>query len=351
MKVDRNQFITDLEIVNNTLGTSAFVIAFQCFHIRGNVVYATDGAFSLHRTLGYNTGLDCSVFGTPFLTTLHNIRSDTLDLSQDGDKLVLSAKKIEGEFAIVGNPDSIKLPQYEEKNGITLDINTFSAMSKATFAASRDETQGAICGVFVGEDYVYATDRFRIFRHKIEKDPTAQSLKDLILPVKLVSLVKKLCKGNELLSLVVDPKTQDKKIVIFFKDMVLEGTTLSGKYPEIQEEFRDFSDLIEIEYDKKHLLDVLGRHLDFQKGVMDGDKKIVVMIGADGSFVQTSDPDIGNLNEEVEIKAGAQEISFSINPIFLKQIVDDGDHLSYCPSQELVKIWSDSFEYLAKVME
>jgi DNA polymerase III sliding clamp (beta) subunit (PCNA family) len=351
MKVDRKQFIEDLDIVSNALGTSAFILGFQCFHFRKDIVYATDGAFSLFRTLKYDTGLDCSVFGTPFLNTLHNIHADTLDLVQEENKLILSTKKIEGEFTIVGNPDSMKLPEYQEPDGFLLDPVMITALGKSVFAASRDESQGVNCGVCVKEDYVYATDRFRIFRYKIEDGIIAKAMRDLILPVKLIAVMKKLCKGKELLKIVKDEKTDDKKIVIFFDTMVLEGSILSGNYPKVQTWFQDLTDLMEINYDKSHLLDVLERHIAFQKNVIDIDKKIVVTISEDESFIQTSDPDIGNLNEEVEIKAGSNSITFSINPIFLKQVVADGDHLTYSPSQELIKICSDSFEYLAKVME
>jgi len=349
MRINRKQFISDLQVASNALGASGFILAFQCFHIRENVIFATDGATSIKRTLPYDTNINCSIFGMPFLTTLQNIKDEEILLEQEKDKLILETKKIEGEFSIIGEAKGIKIPQYSHKDSCAVPLvkSFVNALGECKFSVSRDETQGCLCGVLADKNFTYSTDRFQIMKHVIKDDCTCSGL---IFPSKLIEILEKLCVEESTIQVTKEEDGDSKVIVYIDKDTVLEGCTLSGQFPPVAQQFMKFDDLYPIEFDKNVVKEVIDRHITFQKGVLDIDRSTTIELVKDVAYFQTMDPNVGNLVEEVSLtKSFDDKVVFKINPVFLKLAVVAGSTLFFSPSHELIQICSEDFEFLAKI--
>jgi DNA polymerase III sliding clamp (beta) subunit (PCNA family) len=345
MSIKRKKLIEDLQVVANSLGTSGFILAFQCFHIKHNVLFATDGATSIKKTLEYDTGVDCSIFGMAFLTTLQNIKNEDITLEQENNKLILVAEKIEGEFTIVSEAKGVKIPSYTPQESVDMlfEEGFMKALGECKFAASRDETQGSLCGVYVDEKYVYATDRFQIMRHTIGYDCET---KGMIFPIKLIEILEKVWTKDSTIRVVKG----DTILVFVDSSTVLEGCTLSGKFPLVAEQFVDFGDLCAVGFDRTSLKEVIERHIVFQKGVLDIDRSTTIELEGVKAYLQTVDPNVGSLVEEVDIIQSFNDlVSFKINPVFLKMAIKEGSELFFSPSNELILIRSKNFEYLAKI--
>jgi len=224
------------------------------------------------------------------------------------------------------------------------------SLNSCLYATSDDETQDVLCGVHIDEKYLFATDRFRIVRVPVDIPEAGKDLIGLTLPVKFVRTITSM----DSINFNGFTKT-DSKLVLFSGDkFTVSSTLLVGKFPKLNEFFPDMESANVDEYVPlifpASIIPALERHASFQTTSESFDKATTVEVDDDKVFLKTVDKNVGCLDEKIVLeKATGKKVIFSINPIFLKDIVEEDSMVYIFEAKKLIYIQSEAFDALVKV--
>ena len=348
MKFNRKNLLACLEKVYPAVGTNVLVPELQCFYIYDDIIQGHNGSQLIRTFFSENTEMRCLIPAKSFLFFLRSLKQEIIELICKGDdQLIVKAKKVKGKFAI-SKLEKLESLKDRLDRGVSTerdDIDSFiDALNFCKFGVSADETSGPLCGVRVRGDKVYSTDRIRILRALLKKNLPLKDV-DCSLPVKFVDILQKCKKEIRKLSYVKDTYFT----VILEDNTIISTPVLLGDYLDLEkfipapEGFKslDFVD---------DFSEVLDRHINFQSTVDTIDKSIEVSVSATGC-VFTTVTDTDRLEEEVEISLellSDEVFSFSVNPVFFKDIARKCFSLKYFTEDNLILFEETDYYFLVK---
>jgi len=341
MKVNRISLVECLEKVIPALGINVLVPEFQYLQISGRRIQATDGALLIESTLP--EGSDYGYFavpGRPFYDLLRNLDKEEVDLIVEESKLKVKTNKIEGTFTIL---DKVNIKEVDIPNSL-VSVEDFSnfiqGLNYCRFGVSKDETLGPLCGVRVKENLLLSSDRYRITKWELKSSLSFECS----LPVKFIDIL--LRNKNEIQKM---GYTKNDTFVVELKDGTFIVTAvLTGEYQDLLQYF-PVSEYKEIEFvdDQR---DALEKHISFLKNVNLADKEVEVKISKNKCIFTSKDKELGILIEEVEIaSSNSSEIEFSVNPIFLKDIMEICSGFKYYVEMGLILFETEKLQYLVQI--
>ena len=349
MKVNLKDFVAVLEKIAPALGAGGLVPEYKCFHISGKEVWATDGTLIINGSFGLDTGLECAVFGAPFLHLLRSLSEsvEEVDLIYKDDEIKVKTDKVKGVFTTLSSTD-VKRNVASEKDIIISEScdDLVKGLSLCRYSVSKDETLGPLCGVMIDKDKLLGSDRYRIATYELKETfPVTCSL-----PPKFINVMIKNKDSIEEMSYI----SKDRFTIVLTDGTRISTFILVGEHPPLLKYFpTGLTSRKEVTLTDS-MSDVLERHISFLGSVDPVDKEILIKIGKDKCMFVSVDKELGTLAEEVEVQTSLekdQEIEFSINPVFLREVSRLCPGFNYYPEQKIVLFEADSLRYLVQTRE
>lgn len=341
--MNREKLQDALKRVAPALGINVLIPAFRHFRIGDKILYATDGVMAIITNLDESAKIDCSVEGVPFYKLIQSLNKEKISLFAKDDKLIVETTSVEGTFAIPNKESLIDIPTLSDIDFIAdFSESIIEAMKFCRFSVSDDETTGAICGIKIGKEYAYSTDRFRVARYKLETKNTIE----MILPLKFCNYLLSIHKEISGYFL------QDSKFYIELKDGTCAWTSvLIGDFPDLDSYFARDSKLQEVIF-PSDIEDTIQRHISFQQAVSIMDQEITLQISKDVCTFVSISPQVGKLKEKIGLTQGSKEdFQMLVNPAFLKEIVNLCSGFYFDSEKHVVSFMTDNLEYIVKTRE
>jgi len=343
MKVQREKLVDALEKAAPALGFNILVPEFHYFQIDREKVQATDGALLIDTSLPQDVGFSCAVPGEPFLYLLKSLSEDEVDLIHEGNTLKVKTNKVKGSFATapLKSYETVDLLECDELPKPYADI--FLGLDYCKYGVSKDETLGPCCGVRIEGPHVLSTDRYRIIKWDLEKDYNIRCS----LPLKFIDVLLKNKMG--VCSLFF---SEDSEFIAILTDGTYISTpVLTGEYPDLLQYFPMSENYREVTL-QDDFDEVLSRHINFLKNLDAIEKEILIKITKDKCTVTSVDKELGVLSEEISALTSEEEdVEFSVNPLFLKDVVQKCSTLKYFVDEGVVLFEAERLKYLVQTRE
>ncbi len=256
------------------------------------------------------------------------------DVSIQVDQNNLTTIRCEkSKFSICGQPGAefIQLPKVEKDNAFSISQPVLKEMIRQTiFSIAVEE----IRPIFTGELLEVKNQKFNIvsvdgYRVSIRETLIEKPIDDfkLVVPGKTLNEIHKILSNED--SDTVTLYYTDKHILFEFMDSIVVSRLLEGDFPKYDQIFsRDYETLAMI--DRKRAVLSLERAALITRENKKNPVKIEIR---ENSMIITSNTDLGNVYEEMDVKREGKEIEIAFNPKYLidalKVIEDDYVNLQF----------------------
>ncbi len=319
------------------------------------LVVATDLNVSLSAKLkSKNKGEGGITLGAKALHDIvANLPGETIELKRcDNNWAEIKAGKV--KYKLVGMPDRDfpKIPDHEDVELEEVDALTIRGMIDRTlFSVSNDETRFHLNGVLFESDgdtsRMVSTDGHRLTKIDRALAGGPKLTAGVIIPKKGLLEIKR----------TLDGVSGNCKLAIRTPFLYLRGNDINLAVKLIDSQFPSYEAVIpkskerSIQVDRLSLLDALKR-----AGLMTADTRSVkVSVGKDSLLISSDNPDIGEVQEEIEAVVDGEEVSVGFNPKYVVDILTQisSDNVLMELSGELDPLVirpSDDADYLGVVM-
>jgi len=350
MKTDRIGLIKALEKVWPAVGRNALVPKYQSFVFHGNRVQATGGALWIDAPLPEGMALTACVEAEPLFKLLNGMSHQEVDLEVQENKLIVSAPKITSEFTIT-DATPAEVPTVEQSVNLDNLEDLARGLEFCQLGVCRDETMGALCGVQIDGNTLWACDRFRILQWNLDAGVNLRCS----LPVKFLEQLVKMHTQITAMEYRGDPTQGGSLNVQFVDGTTMWGVTLTGEYPDLSGFFPSLEQAETIQLDSTFSA-AMERHLTFLKDVPAVDKEVVFRIDKKMCETHSQKMTIGMKVERrlVEttplqaVRSEGESFEFRINPVLLKDVMGLCWEFEYFPGATVVLFRTPKLRYLVQ---
>lgn len=337
MELNRSKLVEDLSFFEKALGRNALFPMFQCFHIVGSSVLATDGSCMITGDLEADSGLNCSVPGRELLSLIKGLDSEKVELIQKRDKVHVETIPVRttAKFLTVGESQSLRFPSYEGLKWFDVPEGLLTGLRCCSFAVASDETSGVLTGVYVVNDEVYGTDKSRAARFFLEKPVDF----DAVVPVRFVEIVDSCFDDIESTAI-----TENRIYIRLNNGTHVSSGLLEGNYPSLDQYFPNSESMERVEFEKE-IASTIERHVSFLSGTRKIDKHTELTIQGDLCKWLSIDKGLGRIEDVTSLKnKPSEDLVIALNPEFLKEI--NFSKFYYDPKEGKILIKEGDLEYL-----
>ncbi len=212
-------------------------------------------------------------------------------------------------------------------------------VGQTIFAVSDDETRYFMNGVYMeqdqGELVMVATDGRRLsFVKKVPGNPVPE-IPGVIIPPKVLTLVRKLASGEGSFQLAVT----DKNIFVKFENRKVSSALIEGQFPNYRRVVPE-SQQYEITVAKEDLLDALKR----VSLLVEKSRRIYINLSENQMAIAGEESDIGAATEEVSCEYTGPENRIALNYLYLFEplrVIDtDKVTLQYTEANKAITVYS-----------
>lgn len=267
-----------------------------------------------------------SVFCDKFLGILRSLPEGDINFQlKDNEKLIIKPvdKKIDFQLKTISSEKFPEIQSISEENFFEFPQKKFNEMiSQTVFSISDDETRYFMNGVFMeknGDNIIMvATDGRRLSYISENVENNIEDFKGVIIPSKILNLVKKLSSGEGNLSIAVSEKT----LYVKFDNQKVYSTLIDGQFPNYNRvipESQEFS----ITINKKDFSDALKRVslLAEQKS-----KRIFLSVSGENISLKSEESDIGVAKEDFSCIYEGPDLVIALNCQYLQdplRVIED----------------------------
>jgi len=267
-----------------------------------------------------------SVFCDKFLGILRSLPEGDIDfLLKDNEKLVIKPvdKKIDFQLKTISSEKFPEIQDIGEEHFFEFPQKKFNEMiSQTVFSISDDETRYFMNGVYMeksGEEIIMvATDGRRLSYISETSENPIEDFSGVIIPSKILNLVKKLSSGEGNLSIAVSEKT----LYVKFDNQKVYSTLIDGQFPNYNRvipEKQEYS----ITINKRDFSDALKRVslLAEQKS-----KRIFLTVSGETISLKSEESDIGVAKEDFSCQYSGPDLTIALNCQYLQdplRVIDD----------------------------
>ena len=331
MKINRDEFIEVLIKIRPGLSRKNIIEQSTHFVFTGKTIVTYNDQISI--SYPFESDFICSVDADKFYKILFGISSKEIELSFIENKLEIKGKGTKA--ALVTMQEG---PIYERLETLDIDKGRWQKVPDdfleglffCMFSASKDLSLQELTCIFVDKTIMVSSDDIRISQYKMEK-----GVRDsFLIPASSVSEMKNY--NFE------EYKVGDSWIHFKTKEEAIFSVR------RIQGEFNyEWESFFEVEGEEvifpKTLKEAIQSTEILAEGDFDIDKEIKVII-ENSKIVCRGEGPYGNIEVEEEIKDSSLTLSFFINPIFFKEILEKSGNVIIGDGVALFK--SDKFEHV-----
>ena len=284
-----------------------------------------------------------TVFCDKLLSILRTLpEGDVQFVQDDGDRLkITDGKNINFQLHSISADKFPEIPETDEKAFFTLSQKVFIDMVAQTiFAISDDETRYFMNGVFMekGEDrlIMVATDGRRLSYIANSPDGNVPDFEGIIIPPKVLNLVRKLASGEGELDIAV----ADKVLYVRFDNQKITSTLIEGQFPNYSRVIPE-SQNHEIQLNRNELLNALKRVslLAEQKS-----KRIFLIVDNGQLTLRSEESEIGVAEESIDCRFEGEKTRFALNHVYLsdplKVMSEDEVNLKFTDNSKAITLVS-----------
>ena len=298
-----------------------------------------------------------TVFCDKLLGILRTLPEGEVRFIQDeGDRLTITdGKNINFQLHSISADKFPEIPETEEAAFFSLPQKDFIDMVGQTiFAISDDETRYFMNGVFMekGEDrlIMVATDGRRLSYISNAPDGEVPEFDGIIIPPKVLNLVRKLASGEGDLKIAV----ADKILFVRFDNQKVTSTLIDGQFPNYSRVIPDNQDY-DLQVNRGEFLDALRRVslLAEQKS-----KRIYLSASGTKLTLRSEESEIGVAEESIDCRYEGPDSDFALNHVYLsdplKVMGDDEVSLKFTETNKaitLVSVPESSYFHIVMPMQ
>jgi DNA polymerase III sliding clamp (beta) subunit (PCNA family) len=348
MKVDREKLVAGLSTVLPALNVTSITPAFQCVHFaEDGTLTGMDGQIVIETALEEpgNPKLNCLCPVTQMLHLLKHLKAKEVTVDMDGTNVVIKGKRgaLKGTFATVEDypPLEVSIIDKPYETGIKDLLEGFNLLR---YHVSRDPADVPYCGIHIAGDTLYATDKFRIASYKLDDAPFD---KDVVLSKKYIEILLKNREEIQSIGLSVDG---DRVEAFLYDGTTITTALLEGKYEDVASMFPSGDEKFDYIEIADGLREVLDRHIGFIKGVKAAERFMEVTVEGQTCSLVSRDAEQAVLAEDLQLVNPIEgKISFSINPLFWKDVSSEVGTFNYCDG--MILFVTERMAYLCRAAE
>jgi len=354
MNVNRVEFLKSLSTVWPVVGNNQLVPEYQAFTFYKSRVQATDGAMWIDAPLpgGLET-LEIATKAEPFYELLQGMKDDDVELEITGEEtkvLLVKGAKIRSEFT-TSSAKPASVPEGMTKVEIPNLVEFVRGLDFCHYGSSKDEAQGALCGVNVTGSVMFGCDRFRILRWQMDKPVNLNA----VISTKMIELLNRIQgQVKEIGYQANEGKNTGGTLRISLEGgSELWGCTHVGEYRDLSSFIPATDAVVKMEM-AADFPSVLNRHLAFQKEVPPIDKELIFTVTGEKvetvSVTKVGQEKTRRLEESTSVKNNPRSdtFEFRVNPSLLLDAMGRCWAFSFFPDLGLVLFEGTQFKYLVQ---
>jgi DNA polymerase-3 subunit beta len=226
------------------------------------------------------------------------------------------SKKVDFQLRCIPADKYPELAQAPESMFFDFPQKDFNEMvSKTSFAVSDDETRYFMNGVFLEKKddtlVMVATDGRRLSYISRRIPLRMENMKGVILPPKILNIVKKLSSGEGSLSLALT----DKNVFITLGATHFSSNLIDGQFPDYRRVIPD-SQKYKAFVEKPALEDALRR---VSLLVEQKSRKVVFTLGEGALTILSKESELGVATEELPCEYDGPQMSFAVNCLYMSE--------------------------------
>ena len=347
------RFICDKSVIVKEISIAQEIISSRnALSILSNVLLeAENDALTIKATdlkVGFETRIPAvvevsgstTVFCDKFLGILRSLPDGEITFEQnESERLSIKPidKKIVFELNCISSEKFPELQNIGDDSYFEISQNIFNNMiSQTIFSISVDEARYFMNGVYMEKNesslLMVATDGRRLSYIGVNPEMDIHDFNGIIIPPKILNLIKKLSSGEGNLSLAVTEKT----IFVKFDNQKISSTLIEGQFPNFNRvipESQDFNVVVA----KSAMSEALKRVslLAEQKS------KRIYLTFSDGNLnLKSEESEIGMADEDIPCDYSGDDVRLAVNYVYLmdplKVIKEDNLLLQFTESNRAV---------------
>ena len=323
-KCNKNSILNEISIAQGIISSR------NALSIHSNVLLEADNKLLTIKAtdlkIGFETQIPISieesgvttVFCDTLLGTLRTMPEGDINFSVENQKLIISSenKKIVSQLKVIDADKFPSLKKVSDNNYFSVPQKDFIEMiTHTSFAVSDDETRYFMNGVFIEKKenafIMVATDGRRLSFIKKEFESVPENIESSIIPVKILSLIKKLAteEGEFLIAI------YDKTLFIKFDKNKIYSNLIEGQFPNYQRVIPEKQEQVAI-VSKAELLSALNSVSVF----VEQKSKRVLMKFYEGSVdIYTEETEKGDSKATLSCEYSGPEFTMVINYVYLQE--------------------------------
>ncbi len=258
-----------------------------------------------------------TVFCDKFLGILRSLPDGEITFEQnENERLSIKPlnKKIMFELNCISAEKFPELQSINDESYFEISQETFINMiSQTIFSISVDEARYFMNGVYMekNEDslLMVATDGRRLSYIGVKPETEINDFNGIIIPPKILNLIKKLSSGEGNLSLSVT----DKTIFVKFDNQKISSTLIEGQFPNFNRVIPDSQ-----KYNVILSRDSINEALKRVSLLAEQKSKRIYMTFSEGNLnLKSEESEIGMADEDIPCDYSGEEIRLAVNYIYL----------------------------------
>ena len=323
-KCDRNTILKEVSIAQDIISSR------NALSILSNILIEADNNTLLIRATDLKVGFETripveveipgttTIFCEKLLGILRSLPDEQINFQLDNDKLKISPeqKKVNFQLKSIASDQYPEIKDIEDDQFFEIPQNDFIEMiSQTIFAVSDDETRYFMNGVYLENDegslIMVATDGRRLSYIKRAFESPVRTFNGIIIPPKVLMLIKKLSSGEGNLSLAIS----DKNIFIKFDNQKISSNLIEGQFPNYHRVIPEKQEY-ELYVDKNELLSALNR---VSLLVENKSKRIYFELGEDMLVLNSEESEIGIAKEEISCRYNGPGSNIALNYSYISE--------------------------------
>lgn len=284
-----------------------------------------------------------TVFCDKFLSILRSLPDGEVEFRQEEDKLLIipKEKKIDFQLRTISSEKYPELQKISEDRFFQISQKDFIEMvTQTSFAVSDDETRYFMNGVYLenedGDLLMVATDGRRLSFIRKGFDIQVPEFNPVIIPPKILNLVKKLSSGEGNISFAVS----DKSVFIHFDNQKLSSNLIEGQFPNYKRVIPGEQDY-ELKVERGLFMDALRR---VSLLVEQKSRRIYLSLSENTIILHSEESDIGVAKEEIACTYTGPEFNIALNCIYLEEplrVMEDDLLIKLTEPNKAISIFPD----------
>lgn len=329
----KSKLVEGINIVQKAVSSRTTLPILECI-----LISAKDNQFMLSGNdmeLGIETGIDAEILeegsiaieARIFSEIIKKMPDDVIEIVADyNNQATIRCKK--SKFSISGQPgdDFVKLPVISKTNPVVINQNLLKEMIRQTiFSIAVEETRPILTGelIEISQDAItfVALDGYRVAIRKNKfESPFNQKFK-VVFPGKTLNEISKIIHSEQDTDIMF--YFSDKHVLVEFNQTTVVSRLISGEYPDYSRMYSDDYET-KMTVNRKDLLSSIERASLITR---ESKKEPVKYTMERNLLTVTSNTELGNVVEELDIELEGAPLKIAFNPKFfmdaLKVIEDE----------------------------